>query len=99
MNNWFKRNGIHFAIAAIFLVICFIFLTPAFKGKTLGGNDVTRAQSTQKEINEYKAKDTTILWTNQIYGGMPTYQVWAPYKANLTTWVVTAINYTFPTHQ
>lgn len=97
MNNWFKRNGIHFAIAAIFLVICFIFLTPAFQGKTLGGNDVTRAQSTQKEINDYKAKDTTILWTNQIYGGMPTYQVWAPYKANLTTWVVSAINYTFPT--
>lgn len=97
MNNWFKRNGIHFAIAAIFLVICFIFLTPAFQGKTLGGNDVTRAQSTQKEINDYKAKDTTILWTNQIYGGMPAYQVWAPYKANLTTWVVTAINYTFPT--
>ncbi|SEO78822.1 hypothetical protein SAMN05192574_11325 [Mucilaginibacter gossypiicola] len=97
MNNWFKRNGIHFAIAAIFLVICFIFLTPAFQGKTLGGNDVTRAQSTQKEINEYKAKDTTILWTNQIYGGMPTYQVWAPYKANLTSWIVTGINYTFPT--
>jgi hypothetical protein len=97
MNNWFKRNGIHFAMAAIFLVICFIFLTPAFQGKTLGGNDVTRAQSTQKEINDYKAKDTTILWTNQIYGGMPAYQIWAPYKANLTTWVVNAINYTFPT--
>lgn len=96
MNNWFKRNGIHFAIAAIFLVICFIYLTPAFQGKTLGGNDVTRAQSTQKEINDYKAKDTTILWTNQIYGGMPTYQIWAPYKANLTSWVVTGINYTFP---
>jgi hypothetical protein len=96
MNNWFKRNGIHFAIAAIFLVICFIYLTPAFQGKTLGG-DVTRAQSTQKEINDYKAKDTTILWTNQIYGGMPTYQLWAPYKANLTTHIVNVINYTFPT--
>jgi hypothetical protein len=78
-------------------VICFIFLTPAFQGKTLGGNDVTRAQSTQKEINDYRAKDSTILWTNQIYGGMPTYQIWAPYKANLTSWVVTGINYTFPT--
>ncbi|AYL97508.1 hypothetical protein [Mucilaginibacter celer] len=96
MNNWFKRNGIHFAIAAIFLVICFIYLTPAFQGKTLGQNDVTRAQSTQKEINDYKAKDTTILWTNQIYGGMPTYQVWAPYKANLTSHIVNAINLTFP---
>jgi len=96
MNNWFKRNGIHFAIAAIFLVICFIYLTPAFQGKTLGQNDVTRAQSTQKEINEYKAKDTTILWTNQIYGGMPTYQIWAPYKANLTSHIVDGINRTFP---
>lgn len=96
MNNWFKRNSIHFIIAAIFLVICFIYFTPAFQGKTLGQNDVTRAQSTQKEINDYRAKDTTILWTNQIYGGMPAYQIWAPYKANLTSWVVNAINYSFP---
>ncbi|MEZ2337044.1 hypothetical protein AB6735_15475 [Mucilaginibacter sp. RCC_168] len=96
MNNWFKRNSIHFIIAAIFLVICFIYFTPAFQGKTLGQNDVTRAQSTQKEINDYKAKDTTILWTNQIHGGMPAYQIWAPYKANLTSWVINAINYSFP---
>ncbi|SDP95064.1 hypothetical protein SAMN05428975_4049 [Mucilaginibacter sp. OK268] len=96
MNNWFKRNSIHFIIAAIFLVICFIYFTPAFQGKTLGQNDVTRAQSTQKEINDYKAKDTTILWTNQIYGGMPAFQIWAPYKANLTSWVINAINYSLP---
>jgi hypothetical protein len=96
MNNWFKRNGIHFAIAAIFLVICFIYFTPAFQGKTIGQNDVTRAQSTQKEVNDYKAKDTTILWTNQIHGGMPTFQIWAPYKANLTTWVINAVNYSLP---
>jgi hypothetical protein len=96
MNNWFKRNSIHFIIAAIFLVICFIYFTPVFQGKTLGQNDVTRAQSTQKEINDYRAKDTTILWTNQIYGGMPAFQIWAPYKANLTSWVINAINYSFP---
>jgi hypothetical protein len=97
MNNWFKRNSIHFVIAAIFLVICFIYFTPAFQGKTIGQNDVTRAQSTQKEINDYKAKDTTILWTNQIHGGMPAFQIWAPYKANITSWIVNAINYSFPT--
>jgi len=96
MNNWFKRNSIHFIIAAIFLVICFIYFTPAFQGKTLGQNDVTRAQSTQKEINDYRAKDTTILWTNQIYGGMPAFQIWAPYKANLTSWVINAVNYSMP---
>jgi hypothetical protein len=57
---------------------------------------VTRAQSTQTEINEYKEKGETILWTNQIHAGMPTFQIWAPYPNNVTTWIVNGINYTFP---
>src|SRR5579875_58958 len=97
MNNWFKRNGIHFAIIGIFLAICFLYFSPAFQGKTLGQNDVARAQSTQTEIMNYRAKDTTILWTNQILGGMPAYQIWAPYTNNITTHIVTAINTIFPT--
>ena len=52
MNNWFKKNGVHFVITAIFLAACFFFFTPAFQGKTLGQGDVMRAQSTQKEIND-----------------------------------------------
>src|ERR1700761_3137923 len=96
MNNWFKRNSIHFIICAIFLVICFIYFAPAFQGKTLGQSDVLGAQSTQKEINDYKAKDTTILWTNQIFGGMPAFQIWAPYSANITTHVVSALKAIFP---
>lgn len=96
MNNWFKRNGIHFIIAAIFLVLCFIYFTPAFQGKSLGQNDVTRAQSTQKEINDYKAKDTTILWTNQILGGMPAFQIWAPYSGSIATHVINFLDTAFP---
>src|SRR4051812_48554397 len=97
MNNWFKRNGIHFAVIGIFLVICFLYFTPAFQGKTLGQMDVAGAQSTQTEINKYKEKDTTILWTNQIYGGMPTFQIWAPYPSNITTHVVSTLKAVFPT--
>ena len=96
MNNWFKRNSIHFIIAAIFIAICFIYFLPAFQGKTLGQSDVFGAQSTQTEINSYAAKDTTILWTNQIYGGMPTFQIWAPYPDNVTTWVVKALTNVLP---
>ena len=96
MGNWFKRNGIHFAIAGIFLAICFFYFTPVFQGKTIGQSDVTRAQSTQKEIMDYRAKDTTILWTNQILGGMPAYQVWAPYPNNITTHIVSGLKAIFP---
>ena len=96
MYNWFKLNSIHFLITAFLFALCFFFLTPAFMGKTIGQNDVTRAQSTQTEINAYKAKGTTILWTNQIHGGMPAFQIWAPYTDNLTTWIVKGISYIFP---
>src|SRR5476651_2050628 len=96
MNNWFKKNGTHFAVVAIFLAVCFFFFTPAFQGKTLGQSDVIGAQSTQKEVNDYRAKDTTILWTNQIFGGMPAYQIWAPYPDNITTQVVKVLVNAFP---
>jgi Bacterial membrane protein YfhO len=96
MNNWFKRNSIHFLVAAIFLVVCFIYFTPAFQGKTLGQADVIGAQSTQKEINDYKAKDTTILWTNQIFGGMPAFQIWAPYPSNIAGTIVKTLIAVFP---
>ncbi|MCR8558564.1 YfhO family protein [Mucilaginibacter sp. BJC16-A38] len=96
MGNWLKRNGIHFLIAAIFLIVCFIYFTPAFQGKTLGQNDVTRAQSTQKEINDYRANGTTILWTNQILGGMPTFQIWAPYPGSIATHIVNFLDTAFP---
>lgn len=96
MSNWFKRNGIHFAIIGMFLVICFLYFTPAFQGKVLGQADVTGAQSTTTEIDAYRAKDTTILWTNQIFGGMPAFQLWAPYKANITTHVIHAMKAVFP---
>ena len=96
MNSWFKRNSIHFLIAAIFLVICFAYFRPAFQGKTLGQGDVIGAQSTQKEINDYRARDTTILWTNQIYGGMPAFQIWAPYPDNVTTSIVNVLVTLFP---
>jgi len=96
MSNWFKRNGIHFAIGAIFFVICFLYFTPAFQGKVLGQTDVIGARSTTTEIDAYKAKDTTILWTNQIFGGMPAFQLWAPYKANITTHIVSILDRVFP---
>jgi len=96
MNNWFKQNGTHLAIIGIFFAICFVYFTPAFKGKTLGQNDVTRAQSTQKEIMDYHERDTTILWTNQVLGGMPAFQIWAPYSGNVTSHVIGVLKKVFP---
>ncbi|WP_184549385.1 hypothetical protein [Mucilaginibacter sp. FT3.2] len=96
MMNWFKRNAVHLAVAGVFVVICFLYFSPVFEGKTLGQGDVLGAQSTQKEIMDYRARDTTILWTNQIFGGMPAYQIWAPYSANVATHIINVVGYIFP---
>jgi len=96
MNNWFKQNGIHLAIAGIFIAISFFYFTPAFQGKVLQQGDVLHATAMSKEVSDYRAKDTTILWTNQLFGGMPTYQIWAPYSNNITTYVIKALKATFP---
>jgi hypothetical protein len=96
MNNWFKQNGIHLAIIALFFAISFAYFTPAFQGKVLGQDDVLHATAMAKEVNDYKAKDTTILWTNQLFGGMPTYQIWVPYANNITTYIIKALKSTFP---
>jgi hypothetical protein len=97
MSNWFKRNGIHFAIFGIFLALCFFYFTPAFQGKALNQGDVLRAQSTQKEIMDVKDKTGKApLWTNGMFSGMPSYQVWAPYPSNITTYVVSTLKAVFP---
>ncbi|MEX8547373.1 MAG: YfhO family protein [Mucilaginibacter sp.] len=97
MNNWFKQNGVHFAVAGLFFAICFFYFTPAFQGKVLVQSDVTQAQGMQKEIMDVRAKTGKApLWTNQVFGGMPAYQIWAFYPANVTTYVISALKTIFP---
>jgi hypothetical protein len=97
MSNWFKRNGIHFAIFGIFLVLCFLYFTPAFQGKALTQGDVIRAQSTQKEIMDIKAQTGKApLWTNSMFGGMPAFQVWVGFPSNVTTYVINVLKAVFP---
>ncbi len=97
MNNWFKQNSVHFAVAGLFIAICFFYFTPAFQGKMLMQSDVTQAQGMQKEIMDVRAKTGKApLWTNQVFGGMPAYQIWAFYPANVTTYVISALKTVFP---
>lgn len=97
MNNWFKKNGIHLAIVLFFVALCFVYFTPAFQGKVLVQHDVSQAGAMQKEIMAYKAKDGVApLWTNAMFGGMPSYQIWATYPKNITTYILSGFRALFP---
>jgi hypothetical protein len=98
MNNWIKRNSGHLIVAAIFFVLTFAyFFTPIIQGKLLYQGDVLQAKAMQKEIMDVKeATGTAPLWTNQMFGGMPSYQIWAKYGSNITTHVIDALKSIFP---
>jgi hypothetical protein len=98
MNNWFKRNSVHFIIVAILIVISFAYVfTPIMQGKSLSQSDVVQAQGSQKEIMDVRAKTGHApLWTNSMFGGMPTYQIWTSFPNSITTYVVEGMKTIFP---
>lgn len=98
MNNWFKRNSIHFIIVAILIALSYAyFFTPLMQGKALSQSDVVQAQGSQKEIMDVYAKTGHApLWTNSMFGGMPSYQIWMPLPYSITTYVIEGIKTIFP---
>ncbi|RYD75896.1 MAG: hypothetical protein EOP53_15710 [Sphingobacteriales bacterium] len=97
MNNWFKNNGTHLAIIAIFVVICFAYFSPVLQGKAPAQSDVIQSKAMQKEIMDFKAKDGKgPLWTNQMFGGMPAYQIWVQYAYNGATYGIALITKALP---
>lgn len=97
MNNWLKANGIHLAIIGFFVIICFVYFSPVLQGKAPSQSDVIQAKATAKEIMDYKAKDGKgPLWTNQMFGGMPAYQIWVQHPLNGATYVISFVKAIFP---
>ncbi|WP_188626483.1 hypothetical protein [Pedobacter quisquiliarum] len=97
MNTWFKRNGTHLAIIAFFIIICFAYFSPVLSGKGPAQSDVLQAKAMQKEIMDYKEKDGKgPLWTNQMFGGMPAYQIWVQYPMNIASHGINLIKTVLP---
>jgi len=97
MKNWFKENQTHLLIIGIFLLLVVFYFTPVWQGKTLLQSDVMQARGSQKEIFDFREKDgNTPLWTNSMFGGMPTYQIWYDHANNIASYIGPAIRKVFP---
>lgn len=78
----------HLIAFVVFFVLVGIYFSPALDGKVMKQHDIVMAKSMQQEINTYKEKGETILWTNAIFSGMPAYLIWMKYPANVITYVM-----------
>ena len=97
MKNWFKQNSSHLIVIAIFFALVFFYFSPVWQGKTLSQHDVVQAMGSQKELFDFKTQDGKApQWTNSMFGGMPTFQIWYHHTYNVATYISNAIKTVFP---
>lgn len=75
-NKLIKNSIPHFIAVLIFLIVGFIYFSPALEGKKLNQTDIIQGKGAQQEIQAYnETHDDVALWTNSMFAGMPTYQI------------------------
>jgi len=68
----------------VFLVIIVIYFYPALEGKKMEASDLIHFKGMAKEIVDYREKTgDEALWTNNMFGGMPAFQISVIYTHNL----------------
>jgi len=95
--NPFQRFLPHLAAAGIFLLVSIIYFLPQVQGKVVPAGDIVQFQGMSKEIRDFR--ETTgerTLWTNSIFGGMPTYQIDSAQPSNMLQYVEKASNLFIP---
>ena len=78
MKSFLDLNKILPYVAAIiiFIALAVAYCNPVLDGKIIQQTDVLKAKGMQKEIADYYKKTGDYsLWTNSMFGGMPSYQI------------------------
>ena len=87
----------HFLAAFIFVSIAAFYCSPAFDGKKINAHDTNQHKGMAKEVADHReAYDEEPLWTNSMFGGMPTFQISILYPKNLIRYVDKALNLGMP---
>lgn len=94
--NVLTRFTPHLVAVILFIIISFIYFKPVLEGKQLLGHDSENWICMAKETVDYNATHPDVtLWTNSMFGGMPTYQISMNQPYNLIKYVEDVIHW-FP---
>ncbi len=78
-----KRILPHLTAVLTFALLTVIYFYPYYKGMTLGAHDTTQWKAMAQETIAWKEKTgEQALWTNSMFGGMPTFQISVIYPGN-----------------
>lgn len=75
-------------VLAGFLLVALLFSLPALQGKILASSDIMNWKSVSEEARAWNAKTgEQALWSNAMFGGMPTYTFFAPRGNNFVSYI------------
>jgi hypothetical protein len=79
----------HLLAMGIFLVVLAAYFSPQLNGKVVEQGDIIQGMGMAQETYDYEIRTNKVtLWTNAMFGGMPTYQISSPQKSN---WMATYV--------
>jgi Bacterial membrane protein YfhO len=98
ITSFFKRNWIHFAAIGIFLVINLAYFSKQLQGYGLKQSDIAEHKGISREIAVYREHHNgeEPLWSNGMFGGMPSMQTSTIYHGNWFSEVITGFIKIFP---
>ncbi len=68
----------------VFLLLSLMYFLPQLQGKVIQQSDILSVRGMNHEAAEWQEKTGRVmLWTNSMFGGMPTYQMSSPQKNNM----------------
>jgi len=84
IKEFLTKNWTHFAVIGFILIVSVVFFKPQLDGYNLKQHDLVQWKGMSNEADMYRL-DTgeEALWTNSMFGGMPTTQISTLYKGNL----------------
>jgi len=83
--SW-KKCLPHFTAIILFLLLPIIYFSPVLENKQLNQHDSQTYAGMSKEIVDYNKKSNDVaLWTNSMFGGMPSYLIALPTTTAITS--------------
>ncbi|WP_187264547.1 YfhO family protein [Pontibacter beigongshangensis] len=95
----FKRDVLPHAIAIlIFFILTAVYFSPVlFDDKSVAQHDILMSKGGSKEIQDYRAETgEETLWTNSMFGGMPSYLINTHYTGDLSGYIHKVLTFDMP---
>jgi|GEM_PF-5757635 len=89
----FKKFLPHLVAIVVIFVMNLAYFLPQFQGKKLIMGDIVSGNATAHEAREHREKTgEEALWTNSLFGGMPTYNISSKHKNNISQTAESILN-------